>query len=63
MVWLGTGTHTGQLDTPPLAPTGRRFQGHVWAMFEFCDGLVSRVRVVFDTADFMRQLCVLPAAP
>jgi hypothetical protein len=61
IIWLGTGTHTGPLNPPGLPPTAKRIQGHVWEMLEVCDGIVSRVGQVFDTAGLMRQLGVLPA--
>jgi hypothetical protein len=59
--WLGTGTHTRPLDPPGLPATGSHIQGHVWEMFEFRDGQISRIVQAFDTAGFMRQLGVLPA--
>jgi steroid delta-isomerase-like uncharacterized protein len=59
--WRGYATHTGPLDPPGLAPTGRRIQPEGGDFHEYRDGKLSRVRIVFDMADTMRQLGVLPA--
>ena len=55
------GTHTGLLDPPGLAPTGKRVEFDVREIAEIRDGLVSRVRLVVDMAAVMRQLGMLPA--
>ncbi len=59
--WLAAGTHTGPLDPPGLAPTGKRVEMDVREIAEIRDGLASRIRLVVDMADLMRQLGVLPA--
>jgi steroid delta-isomerase-like uncharacterized protein len=60
--WRGYATHTGPLDPPGLAPTGRRIEMEGGDFHEYRDGKLVRVRIVFDMADTMRQLGVLPAA-
>ena len=59
--WLAAGTHTGPLDPPGLAPTGKRVEIDVREIAEIRNGLASRIRLVIDMSDFMRQLGVLPA--
>jgi len=59
--WLATGTHIGQLDPPGLAPTGKRVEFDVREIAEIRDGLVSRIRIVVDMIDVMRQLGMFPA--
>lgn len=59
--WLGAGSQTGRLDPPGLAPTGKRVEFDVREILEIRDGLVSRIRIVVDMADVMRQLGLLPA--
>ena len=59
--WFAVGTHTGLLDPPGLAPTGKRVEFDVREIAEIRDGLVSRVRLVVDMAAVMRQLGMLPA--
>ena len=59
--WFAVGTHTGPLDPPGLAPTGKRVEFDVREIAEIRDGLVSRIRMVVDMAAVMRQLGMLPA--
>jgi predicted ester cyclase len=59
--WTGAGTHTGVLDPPGLNPTGRQFQFRGASFLEIHDRKLRRIRVVYDHADVMRQLSVLPA--
>jgi predicted ester cyclase len=59
--WFAAGTHTGPLDPPGLAPTGKRVEFDVREIVEIRDGLVSRLRLVIDMADVMRQLGMFPA--
>ncbi len=59
--WLAAGTHTGPLDPPGLAPTGKRVEFDVREIAEIRDGLASRIRLVVEMADAMRQLGVFPA--
>ena len=60
--WRGTATHTGTLDPPGLAPTGKRLEFEGLDTHEYRDRKVARLRIVFDLADVMRQLGVLPPA-
>jgi steroid delta-isomerase-like uncharacterized protein len=60
--WFVTGTHTGPLDPPGLAPTGKHVAFDAREVADFRDGLVSRISLVVDMADAMRQLGVLPVA-
>jgi len=60
--WRTTGTNTGQFDPSGLIATGRRISNHGATLLEFREGEVCRVRVVHDTAEFLRQLGVLPKA-
>jgi steroid delta-isomerase-like uncharacterized protein len=59
--WRGVGTHTGPLDPPGLAPTGKRIEAPAREIAEFRNGHVSRVQVLIDMADVLRQLGMLPA--
>jgi hypothetical protein len=58
--WRGWATFTGPLDPPGFAPTGGSadFQGADF--HEYRDGKVARLRIVFDMADILRQLGLLP---
>ena len=58
--WRGTATHTGPLDPPGLAPTGKGIDFEGVDTHEYREGKVARLRIVFDLADVMRQLGVLP---
>jgi steroid delta-isomerase-like uncharacterized protein len=60
--WKGTGTHTGAIDPPGFAATGRRIEFEGADFFEFRDGRISRLRVVFDMMDILRQLGTMPPA-
>lgn len=59
--WQASGTHKGPLDPPGLAPTGRRFEVPVRELGTIRDGRLSRLQIVVDMADLLRQLGVLPA--
>lgn len=58
--WLAVGTHTGPFDPPGLAPTNKRVQADVREILEFRNGLLSRLRIVVDMNELMRQLGLLP---
>jgi len=58
--WRCFATHTGPFDPPGLAPTGKRVEFEGADFYEFRDGKLIRERSVFDMADVMRQLGVLP---
>ena len=60
--WFAVGTHTGPLDPPGLAPTGKRVEFDVREIAEIRDGLVNRVRGVVDMVAVSRQLGMLPAS-
>lgn len=59
--WHATGTHTGIWDPPGLKPSGRRVSFQGGAFLEFRDGKLCRYRVVYDVAELLRQLGVLPS--
>jgi steroid delta-isomerase-like uncharacterized protein len=59
--WKGFATHTGPIEPPGLAPTGRRIEMQGGDFHEYRDGKLVRLRIVFDVAHTMRQLGVLPA--
>jgi steroid delta-isomerase-like uncharacterized protein len=58
--WRGTATNTGRIDPPGLAPTGKRIEFEGADFHEYRDGKVARLQIVFDMADVMMQLGVLP---
>ena len=60
--WRGWGTHTGLLDPPGFAPTGRRWELDGVDLHEYRDGRVSKLRIVFDMLSASRQLGLMPAA-
>ena len=60
--WSGTGTHTGPIDPPGLAATGKRMQFEGVDFHTYRDGKVARLQIVFDMAEAMRQLGTLPPA-
>jgi steroid delta-isomerase-like uncharacterized protein len=60
--WNGFGTHTGPIDPPGLAPSGRSLTFDGADFHEYRDGKVARLRIVFDMGAVMRQLGVLPEA-
>jgi steroid delta-isomerase-like uncharacterized protein len=60
--WRGFATHTGPLEPPGLAPTGKRLEFEGGEFDEYRNGKLVRLRMVFDMADPMRQLGVLPPA-
>lgn len=62
LAWRATATHTGSLDPPGLAPTGRRVEMDVREIIVLRDGLASHIRLVIDLADVLRQVGVLPAS-
>jgi steroid delta-isomerase-like uncharacterized protein len=59
-LWRGTATHSGRIDPPGLAPTGKRIEFEGADFHTYRDGKVARLQIVFDMADLMRQLGVLP---
>ena len=60
--WRGNGTHTGPLDPPGFAPTGKRIEFDGVDCLEFREGRVSRLRVIYDVMDLARQIGTMPQA-
>ena len=60
--WRGWGTHTGLLEPPGFAPTGRRWELDGVDLHEYRDGRVCRLRIVFDMMSASRQLGLMPSA-
>jgi predicted ester cyclase len=58
--WEGTGTFTGPLDPPGLAPTGARLAFDGFDLQEYRDGRVCRLRITFDMLDVSRQIGMVP---
>jgi steroid delta-isomerase-like uncharacterized protein len=58
--WRGTGKMTGRLDPPGFAPTGRRWRVEGADFHEYRDGLISRLRIVFNLAEASQQLGLMP---
>jgi predicted ester cyclase len=60
--WKGSGAHTGLLDPPGFAPTGKRIEFDGADFHEYREGRVSRLRIVFDMMKVGRQLGTVPKA-
>ena len=58
--WRGTATHTGPIDPPGFAPTGKRIEFDGADFHEYRGGRVCRLHVVFDMMGVARQLGTLP---
>jgi steroid delta-isomerase-like uncharacterized protein len=58
--WRMTGTNTGPIDPPGLAPTGRRIDIAGIDVWQFRGGLIWRYRAVYDFAEISRQLGLMP---
>lgn len=58
--WRGFATHSGSIDPPGLAATGRKIEFDGADFHEYRDGKVARLRIVFDMTDVMRQLGAMP---
>jgi steroid delta-isomerase-like uncharacterized protein len=58
--WTGSLTHTGPIDPPGIAPTGKHSTFDGFDLHEYRDGKVARLWICFDMADIMRDLGVLP---
>jgi steroid delta-isomerase-like uncharacterized protein len=59
--WRGTGTHTGPLEPPGFAPTGRAWELDGVDLHEYRDGRVRKLRIAFDMMSASRQLGLMPA--
>ena len=60
--WRGGGTHTGPLEPPGFAPTGRRWELDGVDFHEYRDGRVCKLRIAYDMLSASRQLGLMPAA-
>ena len=60
--WRGWATHTGPLEPPGFAPTGRRWEQDGVDFHEYRDGRVCKLRITFDMLSVSRQLGLMPAA-
>jgi steroid delta-isomerase-like uncharacterized protein len=60
--WRGSATHTGPLEPPGFAPTGRHWELDGVDFHEYRDGRVSKLRIAFDMLSATRQLGLMPAA-
>jgi steroid delta-isomerase-like uncharacterized protein len=60
--WAASATHTGPLDPPGFAATGRRIEFDGADFHEYRDGRICRLWIVFDMMDLARQLGTLPKA-
>jgi hypothetical protein len=59
--WRGGGTHTGPLEPPGFAPTGRAWELDGVDFHEYRGGRVRRLRIAFDMMSASRQLGLMPA--
>jgi hypothetical protein len=60
--WKGGGTHSGPLDPPGFAATGKRVEFEGADFHEYREGRVCRLRISFDMMDVGRQLGTVPKA-
>jgi steroid delta-isomerase-like uncharacterized protein len=60
--WRGRATHTGPIDPPGLAPTGKSVDFEGVDFQEYRDGRVCRLSIIFDMMGIARQLGTLPRA-
>jgi predicted ester cyclase len=60
--WTVSGTHTGPLDPPGFAPTGKPIEFEVVSLYEYREERVCRLRSVFDVMDLGRQIGTVPKA-
>lgn len=58
--WRGWGTHTGLLDPPGFAPTGRRWELDGVDFHEYRDERICKLRIAFDMMTASRQLGLMP---
>jgi predicted ester cyclase len=58
--WRMTGTHTGRYDPPGLEPTGKPLSFEGIDVCELRDGKICYLRGIYDVAETMEQLGVLP---
>ncbi len=58
--WRLRGTHRGPLEPPGFAPTGRGVTIEGVDFWEFRDGLLARMRMIYDVSDLAVQLGLAP---
>lgn len=61
--WVMTGTQSGDISTPRIAATGRRFSIRGASITELRNGKISRNTDYWDWASFLRQVGMMPGAP
>jgi steroid delta-isomerase-like uncharacterized protein len=58
--WRARMTNSGPIDPPGIPATRKRTEYEGADFHEYRDGKVARLRIVFDMADILRQLRLLP---
>ena len=58
--WRMTGTFTGEMDPPGLAPTGDRVEIEGVDVFELRDSKIARLWTYYDAMEIGRKLGMLP---
>ena len=58
--WRGKGTHTGLLDPPGFAATGRPWEIDGVDFHEYRDERICKLRIAFDMMTVSRQLGLMP---
>lgn len=59
--WHMQGTHSGVIDPPGFAPTGRTMRVDGIDQWKMRDGRIARYRAYYDMNDVARQLGIVPA--
>lgn len=59
--WRMEGTHSGAIDPPGFAPTGRRMRVEGVDHWIMRDGRIARYRAFYDMNDLARQLGIVPS--
>jgi steroid delta-isomerase-like uncharacterized protein len=60
--WYMQGTHSGAIDPPGFAPTGRTMRVEGVDQWTMRDGRIARYRAFYDMNDVARQLGIVPAS-
>lgn len=58
--WNMEGTHSGEIDPPGFAPTGRRMRVDGVDQWTMRNGRIARYRAFYDMNDLARQLGIVP---
>jgi steroid delta-isomerase-like uncharacterized protein len=58
--WRARMTNSGPINPPGIPATGKRSEYEGADFHEYRDGKIARLRVLFDMADILRQLGLLP---